>query len=189
MRAKILTIFVLVCAFMTTMSAQNYRVEPNGIGPVKIEANYKTLPESVAGLYDSRTLLEEYDELEDMYVYTVYFKLNGEDMLYAKAYESGEIFEVRANSKSLCTKSGVYQNMPVSEFLKVPGVSVQVYPEVFAIIFQIDGVDVGIDFNYYSDAGQKKFDKAMNTGVAPKFVASDFNSDAVIFLGGFNIWY
>ncbi len=190
MKIKFLSLIALISIFAINLSAQTFYYEKEGIGPVKFNMNFKTLPESVASLYDSKTLLEEYDEMEDVYLYTIHFKLNGEDRFYARAYGYGdfEIYEIRTSTKELRTKSGAYNGMPAREFIQLPGVSCEVYSDMYIIDFLIDGVSVGIDYTGFSPAGQKKFDKAMQTEVAPKFVASDFNTDTVILLGGLNIW-
>lgn len=188
MKAKFLSLVVLIGVFAVNLSAQTFYYEREGIGPVKIDVNFKTLPESVDGLYDSKTFLQEYDEMEDAEFFTIYFKLNGEDRFYAKAYSDFGIYEIRTSTEELKTKSGAYNGMPAREFIQLPGVTCEVFSDLWMINFVIDGVSVGIDYYGLSPDGQKKFDEAMQTEAAPKFVVSDFNADTVILLGGFNVW-
>ncbi len=165
-------------------SAQKFVLEPDGVGPVRVGVNANSLPEAVAGLYDSRQLLEEYDEMEDEYYYTCYFQLNGESQVIASVTEDGEILYVRTSGSAIRSKSGAYDPMPAREFILLPGITTTVHPErdYFQIGFKIDGLDVLIDYYNFSAEGQKKYDAALRTGVAPKFVPADFAPESFIMI-------
>lgn len=165
-------------------SAQKFVLEPDGVGPIRVGVNANTLPESVAGLYDSRQLLEEYDDMEDEYYYNCYFNLGGDVKVIANLSEDGEILYVRTSGSDIRSKSGAYDPMPAREFILLAGIKTSVFPErdYFQIHFEIDGLDVLIDYYNFSAEGQKKYDAALNTGVAPKFVPSDFTSEAYIMI-------
>lgn len=188
MKIKFLALVALVCAFVFKLSAQTYFVEAEGIGPVKIGQDYRNLPESVPGLYDKVAIVEEYNAMEDYNEIICTFTLNGNDRFYAYANEEGDIWSVMPATTDLRTKSGVYDGMPAREFIKLPGVKVVFNPEADYnhVSFEIDGVAVGVDEYFYSSTGTQKIQKALRSKVAPTFVASDFASDAVIVLGGFN---
>ena len=184
---KVILVF-LMAFIVNVMSAQTYYVEADGIGPVKSGLNYKTLPKAVAGLYDKASVFVEYDEMEDETVHVVTYYLKGAENLYARAYESGEIFSVKSASKTLRTKSGAYEGMRARDFIKLPGVKVVFQPqadEMYQFLFEIDGVTVNIDTYSYTSVGSQKKRKALRTRVKPKFVAADFTPDAVIWLGAY----
>ncbi len=170
-----------------SVSAQNYYVDYDGIGPVKIDASLNDVPQTLAGLYDKAEVVKEYDDFEDMEYFKVTFYLNGSERFYARATNEGTIFDVKMLTNELRTKSGAYDQMPAREFIKLPGVSVNVYAEAdFSVVeFTIDNIVFGVDYYSYSASGQKKVDAASRTGVAPKFVPADFLPEATVVLGGF----
>lgn len=182
------TLVSMLLVGVVSVSAQEFYVEASGIGPVKVGANAKNLPKQVAGLYDFVDLLEEYDEFEDEYIYTYYYKLNGEDMLNASAGESGEIYRVSAVSKKLRTKSGAYHAMSAREFIQLSGVKVILKPEADydQVSFEIDGIPVSLSMGGFSSSGQAKCDAALKSRRVPQFTPADFNANETIFLGGFS---
>ena len=165
-------------------SAQNFLIEPDGVGPIRHGVYVNTLPDKVEGLYDSREMLEEYDEMEDEYRYTCYFKLNGDVRVIADLNEDGMVCYVLTSGSEIRSKSGAYDPMPAREFILLPGIKTIVNPDMdyFQIRFQIDGLDVLIDYYQFSAEGQKKYDAALRSGVAPKFVPSDFNAESYIMI-------
>lgn len=184
---KILFVLCMVL-FANVMSAQEYVIEANAIGPVKVGLNYKELPKQVAGLYSEINVWENYDEMEDETSYTVLFMIGEDQILYANASVTGEIYGVRGKSKKLHTKSGAYPDMPAREFIAMPGAKTIFQPkadELYQVVFEIDGVPVNIERYHYTAAGERKIQKALRTKVAPKFTAADFTPDAWIFLGGY----
>ena len=165
-------------------SAQNFLIEPDGVGPIRHGVYVNTLPDKVEGLYDSREMLEEYDEMEDEYRYTCYFKLNGDVRVIADLNEDSMVCYVLTSGSEIRSKSGAYDPMPAREFILLPGIKTIVNPDMdyFQIRFQIDGLDVLIDYYQFSAEGQKKYDAALKSGVAPKFVPSDFNAESYIMI-------
>ncbi len=189
MEKRLLRIIMAIALLIGSLSvtAQTYYVEFDGIGPVKSDVNLNSVPQIVVGLYDKAEVVKEYDDFEDMEFFKVTFYLNGSERFYARATEDGTIFDVKMLTNELRTKSGAYDQMLAREFIKLPGVSVNVYAEAdFSVVeFTIDNIVFGIDYYSYSASGQKKVDAASHTGVAPKFVPTDFLPEAVVVLGGF----
>lgn len=184
------TVLMLVVSLMVSVSAiaQTFYVEADGVGPVRVGADYRKLPKAVPGLYDKYTIVEEYNAMEDYNEIYCTFSLNGKDIMYATANEEGDIWYVNAATPDLRTKSGAYNGMPVREFIKLSGVKVNLNPEADynQVSFEIDGVSVGIDEYSYTAAGNQKIQKALRSKVAPTFVATDFTSESAIVLGGFS---
>ncbi len=188
---KLVQFFVFVVMFLVSpmlLSAQNFYVEADGVGPIRVGMDYKTLPKSVEGLYDKLTVVEEYNSMEDYNEIYCTFSLNGQDIMYATANEEGDIWCVNAATPNLRTKSGAYNGMPAREFIKLQGVKVILNPEADynQVSFEIDGVSVGIDEYSYTATGNQKIQKALRSKVAPSFVATDFTSESAIVLGGFS---
>lgn len=178
---------IMSIAGTLTACGQEFTVEAEGIGPVKIGANAKNLPKQVAGLYDEIALMQDYDEFEDEYIYSYTYKLNGEDMLGAMANEAGEIYLVSAYSEKLRTKSGAYHTMKARDFIQLQGVKVILKPEADydRVSFEIDGIPVSLSQAGFTASGQAKCDAALKSGNAPQFTPNDFEADESIFLGGF----
>lgn len=184
------TVLMLVVSLVVSVSAiaQTFYVEADGVGPVRVGADYRKLPKVVPGLYDKYTFVEEYNAMEDYNEIYCTFSLNGQDIMYATANEEGDIWYVNAATQDLRTKSGAYNGMPAREFIKLSGVKVNLNPEADynQVSFEIDGVSVGIDEYSYTAAGNQKIQKALRSKVAPTFVATDFTSESAIVLGGFS---
>ncbi|MBO5716768.1 MAG: hypothetical protein J6R50_01440 [Alistipes sp.] len=189
MKKLLSTLLVAVVMLLqsATLSAQNYYIEADGIGPIKVGGHVSNIAGVVDGLYDDGTITTEYDEFEDENIYIFTFKLNGKERFQARVTESGEIFHVQALTNELRTKSGAYDQMPAKQFIQLPGVKVVVnpYADYNQISFEIDGIPVSIDEYSYTSAGQAKYNAALKSGRAPQFVASDFNDNSTIVLGGF----
>lgn len=170
-----------------SVSAQNYYVEHDGIGPVKIDAKLSEIPQTLEGLYDRVEIVKEFDDFEGVEFTKFTFFLNGSERFYAKSWERGVISDVKMLTNELRTKSGAYDQMPARDFIKLPGVSVDVYVDAdYSVIeFSLDNIVFGIDNYGFSASGAKKLDSALRTGVAPKFVPADFLPEAVVVLGGF----
>ena len=181
------TVLMLVVSLVVSVSAlaQTFFIEADGVGPVRVGADYRKLPKAVPGLYDKYTIVEEYNAMEDYNEIYCTFSLNGQDKIYATANEEGDIWYVNAATPDLRTKSGAYNGMPAREFIKLAGVKAVVRPEADynPVLFEIDGVTVVIDEYSFTAAGNQKVQKAVRTKVAPTFVATDFTSEAVISLG------
>lgn len=180
---------VLIAALSAHIaSAQTYTIEPTGIGPVKVGMNYKKLPKSVPGLYDRIEACEMYDEMEDETSYFIQFFQNDTQTMYAHGDESGNIYRVYGDVKSLRTQSGAYPKMLARDFIVLPGVVTLFKPkadELYQVTFEIDGVPVNIERYHYTPAGERKIKNALRTRVKPKFVPADFVPEAWIFLGGY----
>lgn len=189
MKKLLSTLLVAVVMLLqsATLSAQNYYIEADGIGPIKVGGHVSNIAGVVDGLYDDGTITTEYDEFEDENIYIFTFKLNGKERFQARVTESGEIFHVQSLTNELRTKSGAYDQMPAKQFIQLPGVKVVVnpYADYNQISFEIDGIPVSIDEYSYTSAGQAKYNAALKSGRAPQFVASDFNDNSTIVLGGF----
>lgn len=189
MKKRLFKIIMTTALFIGGLAAtaKTYYLEYDGIGPVKIDASLNDVPQTLAELYDKTEVVKEYDDFEDMEYFKVIFYLNGSERFYVRATNEGTIFDVKMLTNELRTKSGAYDQMPVREFIKLPGVSVNVYAEAdFSVVeFTIDNIVFGVDYYSYSPSGQKKVDAASRTGVAPKFVPTDFLPEATVVLGGF----
>lgn len=188
---KLIQFFVLVAMFIVSpmlLSAQNFYVEADGIGPIRVGKDYRTLPKSVEGLYDKLTVVEEYNSMEDYNEIYCTFSLKGADRFYAFANEEGDIWSVSMATPDLRTKSGAYNGMPARDFIKLTGVKAVLRPEADynPVLFEIDGVTVVIDEYSFSTAGNQKVQKAVRTKATPTFVATDFTPEAVISLGAPN---
>ncbi len=180
------TLLIAVAALFVqcNASAQEFVYEPDGIGPVRVGVKVNSLPESIEGLYNSKDLLEEYDEMEEEYIYSLFLKLDNELTVYALYDEAGEIFKVHAYGRNYRTKSGAYDAMPAREFIVLPGIKTVVNPErdYFQVSFQLDGFDIYVDHYQFSAAGQKRYDAAVKSGTVPTFEPSDFEENAFIMI-------
>lgn len=184
---SILLVAVVMLLQSATLSAQTYYIEADGIGPIKVGGHVSKIAAVVEGLYDDGTITTEYDEFEDEDIYVFTFILNGEARFQARVTESGEIFHVQSLTNELRTKSGAYDQMFVRDFIQLPGIKVNVnpYADYNQISFEIDGIPVSVDEYAYTSAGKAKYNAALKSGRAPQFVASDFNENSIIVLGGF----
>ena len=184
---KLLSTLLLAAAMLLANNgaqAQKFIIEPDGVGPVRHGVYVNTLPAVVEGLYDSRQMLEEYNEMDDEFNYLCYFMLNGDARIIANLNEDGMVCYVLTSGSDIRSKSGAYDPMPARDFIVLPGITTKVNPDMdyFQIRFEIDGLDVLIDYYSFSAQGQKKYDAALRSGVAPKFVPEDFAPEAFIMI-------
>ena len=95
----------------------------------------------------------------------------GEDVRrYARILKSGGIDTVMIN--------------PCGQISYIPSETVEDYESRYRKT-EIDGIPVSVDEYAYTSAGKAKYNAALKSGRAPQFVASDFNENSIIVLGGF----
>jgi hypothetical protein len=98
----------------------------DGIAGVKTGINYKSLPKSVAGVYDKMTAVTEFNEMEEENYTSIEFTLKGVSMFSANAYEDGVIYHVSLESSKIKAKVGSYivgLGDSISRVKRIPGVT------------------------------------------------------------------
>jgi hypothetical protein len=113
----------------TSAEPSKFTLTKEGVGPLKIGMPAASIPAKVAGLYDRmETMVEPYDyDNPDAGSWTQYrFYSGNEWVLSAQSDNKGNraLHTIEVLSPAIATPEGVYNGMPMSEVLKMQGLSV-----------------------------------------------------------------
>lgn len=185
---KLVLLYTFSIIGCTSMQAENYYVESNGIGPIKLGTNVKTLPIQVENLYDDLTIEMYADGFVEHRIANCEpldctFALNGETKIRAMAKPSGEIFWISIMTSDFKTKSGAYSGMPIQDFLKLQNTKILYNPDTYLYAkyeFKIDNIIVKFPFWYLTDSGYDKLNNATKNGATPILESSDMQEPLII---------
>lgn len=122
-RAKTKTVARTAMSDKTSQAMSAFIMTEDGLDDVKLGMNYKDLPSSVAGLYDSFSVSGG-DDTDAFDCYSITFLLKGDCWLSALAKKTGEIWQIHVDHKRVKAKIGdtlIGVGSKFSTLKKLPG--------------------------------------------------------------------
>lgn len=156
--------------------AKGVKIEPNGVGDIRLGKNISDLPKKSKGVYDK--IVKENLEHFEMGEYTLYtFILNDNTTVKVEDYlGNGEIENIEIVS-NIGEVNGLSVGMKVKELLKNKKVK-QTINNDGSLFFELNGCLLKV--NELKDSGYDKLQKAYSTGDKILFVSDDFPDSSFV---------